>query len=82
MKSFSKRKLAVILALCSISSGKNNFASGLTKPQKAGIITVSSILGLVISSLVCHKIYRHFNPGDSDDPGKKDDKNQKNELYT
>ena len=82
MKFFAKRKLAVILALCSISSGKNNFASGLTKPQKAGLITVSGILGLGISALVGYEIYKYFNPYDSDDPGKKDDKNKKNELYT
>lgn len=73
MKFFNKRKLAVILALCGISSGKDNFTSGLTSTQKAVAITVPSILGLSISALVGYKIYKHFNPDNSDGPGKRDD---------
>ena len=82
MKFFNKRKAAIMLILCGILNGKNNFASGLSKTQKAGVITVSSILGLGISAFVGYKIYRHFNPSNPDDPDKKDDKNKKKELFS
>ncbi|MBO6126684.1 MAG: hypothetical protein J6P21_01580 [Clostridia bacterium] len=83
MKFFSKRKLAVILALCSISSGKNNFTSGLTKPQKAGLITIFSTFGVGALAFGGYKIYKNFNPDDSDDSGKKDDKSKNDkELFS
>lgn len=83
MKFFSKRKLAVILVLCNISGGKNNFASGLTEPQKAGLITIFSTFGVGALMFGGYKIYKQFNPDSSDDSGKKDDKSKNNkELFS